>query len=106
MPNQVIDKDIKIDNLTLSNINLADKDISQYIIIKFDMNKLIADMIKDSNLDPFTNLTVKDVAQDLKMGENLTNELFRRDDFPSVNIGKTKTIMLLPYLLWKTERRL
>lgn len=55
--------------------------------------------------NPFLNLTVADVAKDLKMGENLTNELFRRDDFPSINIGKTKTITLLAYLIWKMEKR-
>lgn len=55
--------------------------------------------------NPFLNLTVKDVAKDLKMGENLTNELFKRDDFPSVNIGKTKTVTLLAYILWKMEKR-
>jgi len=55
--------------------------------------------------DPFKNLTVKDVAEDLKMGEAMTNELFKRDDFPSVNIGKTKTVTLLAYLRWKMERR-
>ena len=54
---------------------------------------------------PFKNLTVEDVAKDLKMGENLTNQLFRREDFPSVNIGKTKTVTLLAYLLWKMEKR-
>lgn len=55
--------------------------------------------------NPFLNLTVADVAKDLKVGENLTNELFRRDDFPSINIGKTKTITLLAYLIWKMEKR-
>lgn len=55
--------------------------------------------------DPFRNLTVKDVAKDLKMGENLTNALFRRKDFPSVNIGKQKTVTLLAYLLWKMQKQ-
>lgn len=55
--------------------------------------------------NPFKNLTVSEVAKDLKMGENLANQLFKRDDFPSVNIGKTKTVTLLAYLLWKMERK-
>ena len=42
---------------------------------------------------------------DLRVGENKANEIFRRDDFPSVNIGKTKTVNLLAYWLWKMERR-
>ena len=55
--------------------------------------------------DPFKNLTVKEVAKDLKMGENLTNDLFKRNDFPSVNIGKTKTVTWLAYILWKMKRQ-
>lgn len=55
--------------------------------------------------NPFTNLTVADVAKDLKMGQNLTNELFKRNDFPSVNIGKQKTVTLLAYLLWKMQKQ-
>lgn len=65
---------------------------------------MIAEALKKVK-NPFINLTVKDVAKDLKMGENLTNELFRREDFPSINIGKTKTVTLLAYLLWKMERK-
>ena len=55
--------------------------------------------------DPFKNLTVKEVAKDLKMGENLTNKLFKRKDFPSVNIGKEKTVTLLAYILWKMKKQ-
>lgn len=65
---------------------------------------LIKEAIK--NIDnPFKNLTVKDVAKDLKMGENLTNKLFKRKDFPSVNIGKQKTVTLLAYILWKMQKQ-
>ncbi len=62
-------------------------------------------LISNMNENPFENMTVKDVANDLKMGENLANDLFKRDDFPSVNIGKTKTVTRLAYYLWKMERR-
>ena len=55
--------------------------------------------------DPFKNLTVKEVAKDLKKGENQTNDLFKRKDFPSVNIGKTKTVTWLAYILWKMKRQ-
>ncbi len=66
--------------------------------------RILREAIK--NIDnPWRNLTVKDVAQDLMMGENLANLLFKREDFPSVNIGKTKTVTLLAYLLWKMEKR-
>lgn len=49
--------------------------------------ELKKELIKEAinKLDnPWKNLTVKDVSKDLKMGENLTNELFKRADFPSI----------------------
>lgn len=55
--------------------------------------------------NPFLNLTVQDVAKDLKMGENSANQVFKRDDFPSVNLGKPKTVTLLAYLIWKMDRK-
>ena len=55
--------------------------------------------------NPFVNLTVQDVAKDLKMGENFANQIFKRDDFPSVNLGKPKTVTLLAYLIWKMDRK-
>ncbi|MGN1299452.1 MAG: hypothetical protein ACI4UE_05695 [Candidatus Scatovivens sp.] len=55
--------------------------------------------------NPFMNLTTDDVAKDLKLGKNLTYEIFRREDFPSVNIGRTQTVTLLAYLLWKMEKK-
>lgn len=67
--------------------------------------ELIKEAIKKLD-NPWKNLTVKDVSKDLKMGENLTNELFKRTDFPSINIGKTKTITAIAYALWKLEKRL
>ena len=55
--------------------------------------------------DPLRNLTVAEVAKDLKMGENLANQLFKRPDFPSINIGKTKTVSALAFTLWKMEHK-
>lgn len=71
--------------------------------------ELKQELIKESinKLDnPWKNLTVKDVSKDLKMGENLTNQLLKRADFPSINIGKTKTITVIAYALWKLEKRM
>jgi len=67
--------------------------------------RLILYAINCAGYNPFDNLTVKDVAKDLKLGENKTNEVFKRKDFPSVNIGKTKTVSVLAYFLWKMEKR-
>ena len=89
------DKDTKEITIVINeNNNFKDDLTNEYI--KYALEKIE---------NPFMHLTVKDVAEDLKMGEAMTNELFRRSDFPSVNIGKTKTVTLLAYLRWKMERR-
>lgn len=54
--------------------------------------------------NPYRNLTVNDIAKDLNVGINTAYEIFKRNDFPSIEIGKTKTITLLAYLLWKLEK--
>lgn len=71
-----------------------------------DKANIIALIVEKAEIDPFENITVKDVAKDLKVGENKANEIFRRNDFPSVNLGKTKTVNILAYWLWKMERRI
>ena len=89
----------------MSNTNISEKIIDTKENYRYSLKELlIIEAIKKLE-NPFMNLTVKDVAEDLKMGEAMTNELFRRSDFPSVNIGKTKTVTLLAYLRWKMERR-
>lgn len=58
-----------------------------------ELNEELKKIIKvaiDKLKYPQRNLTVKDVVEDLKMRENKANEIFRRKDFSSVNIGKTK----------------
>lgn len=64
---------------------------------------LIEAVKKVSN--PFINLTVQDVAKDLKIGENMPYTIFKREDFPSVNIGRCWKISLISYLLWKIQKR-
>lgn len=65
---------------------------------------LIREAIKNIG-DPFRNLTVKDVMKDLLVSEATANMIFKKNDFPSVNIGKTKTVTLLAYLVWKMNRK-
>ena len=68
--------------------------------------QIILRTIERSNLDPFGNLTALDVAKDLKIGKNKVYQLFQEEDFPSIEIGKTKVVMVLSYYLWKTEKHL
>lgn len=55
--------------------------------------------------NPFKMITVKDVMKDLNICETIAYKTFRRDDFPSINIGKNNQIMLLSYLIWKMSKR-
>lgn len=66
--------------------------------------KMILECIKKIR-NPFINISVQDVAKDLKIGENMAYSIFKRDDFPSINIGRCWKIMLISYLLWKTQKR-
>ena len=67
-------------------------------------NAMIIEAVKKINY-PFRNWTVQEVMKDLKVSEATANAIFRRKDFPSVNIGKTKTVTLLAYLIWKMDRK-
>lgn len=55
--------------------------------------------------NPFRMLTVKDVMNDLGICETVAYRTFKRNDFPSINIGKNNQIMLLSYLIWKMQKR-
>ena len=65
---------------------------------------MLAEAVKKINY-PFKNWTVQEVMKDLRVSEATANAIFKRKDFPSVNIGKTKTVTLLAYLIWKMERK-
>ena len=57
-----------------------------------------------SNLDnPFKNITVHEVAKDLHIGRNKAYEIFKRDDFPAITIGRTWQLMYLAFLIWKYD---
>lgn len=93
------------DNETMLSPNNSNEQIRIYIVKDSTANDYLKEALSKID-DPFKNLTVKDVAKDLQLGVPMANELFKREDFPSVNIGKTKTVTLLAYLKWKMERRL
>ncbi len=89
------------------NVKIIDtKEKLNNITITFDntQEKMLLDCIRRVQ-NPFINITVQDVARDLQVGENMAYEIFRREDFPSVNIGRKWKISLISYLLWKTQKR-
>ena len=85
---------------SIENKIIDTKDIKSYSLDEL----MIIEAVKKIN-NPFVNLTVQDVAKDLKIGENMAYTIFKRDDFPSVNIGRCWKISLISYILWKTKKR-
>ena len=81
------------------NLNIIDTqdntNLSKQIIINY--------LSKVTN--PFAMLSVQDVSKDLHIGINQAYDLFKQQDFPSINIGKRKSITLAAYLLWKMNRK-
>lgn len=55
--------------------------------------------------NPFATLSVSDVSKDLHIGINQAYELFKQKDFPTITIGKRKTVTLASYLLWKMGKK-
>ena len=55
--------------------------------------------------NPFVMIGVKEVMKDLNVCETIAYKTFRREDFPSINVGKSNQIMLLSYLIWKMSKR-
>lgn len=72
---------------------------------KYTVEELMAIEAIRKVKNPFRMITVKDVMRDLNICETIAYRTFRRDDFPSINIGKTNQVMLLPYLIWKMQKR-
>lgn len=76
--------------------NIIDtKDIQATIVMNY-INKID---------NPFKLLSVQDVSKDLHIGINQAYDLFKQDDFPSINIGKRKVVTLASYLLWKMNKK-
>lgn len=76
--------------------NIIDtKDIREQIVMNY-INKID---------NPFRLLSVKEVSKDLKIGINQAYDLFKQNDFPTITIGKRKSVTLVAYLLWKISKK-
>ena len=87
---------MNMDNIN-ENTNLIDtkEDLKKQIIMNY-LNKL---------KNTFATLSVSDVSKDLHIGINQAYDLFKQEDFPSIKIGKRKTVTLASYLLWKMNKK-
>lgn len=88
-------KESKQDNLEIELVDTEEKISFEEALAKVAIDKLE---------NPFAILTVKDVAKDLNIGKNASYKIFKRKDFPSVNLGQSWHITLLAYTIWKMQR--
>lgn len=97
--NTITDKVInEIQNTETKNIVIETKEILT------PEQRIAIDTIRRVK-NPFAMIGVKDIMKDLKVCENIAYRIFRRQDFPSINIGKNNQIMLIAYLIWKMSKR-
>ncbi len=99
----------ELDNLNKQIVNETQNIDAKNIIIETKEKlsieeKMAIDTIRRIK-NPFKMLTVKDVMNDLGICETIAYKTFRREDFPSINIGKNNQVMLLAYLIWKMSKR-
>lgn len=55
--------------------------------------------------NPFALLSAPDISKDLHIGINQAYDLLKQNDFPTINIGKKKSVTLAAYLLWKMNKK-
>ena len=84
---------------------MENKEVNENTVTKeYSIKELMAINVIKKIKNPYRNLTVNDIARDLEIGINTAYDIFKRDDFPSIEIGKKKTVTLLAYLIWKMEK--
>lgn len=86
-----------MNNINTSNLidTKENQNMNEQVVLNY-LNKV-------SN--PFTILSAKDISKDLHIGINQAYDLFKQEDFPTICIGKRKTVTLAAYLLWKMNKR-
>ena len=80
----------------INNVNIIDteeKSLEQQIVIE------VVKKIKE----PFKMLSVEYVMKDLELSYVTTYEIFKKKDFPAIQIGKKKMVPMLGYVVWKLK---
>ncbi len=86
-----------MNNINTSNLidTKENKNSNEQVVINY-LNRIT---------NPFAILSVQDVSKDLHIGINQAYDLFKQNDFPTICIGKRKTVTLAAYLLWKMSTK-
>ena len=86
-----------MNNINTSNLidTKENKNSNEQVVINY-LNRIT---------NPFAILSVQDVSKDLHIGINQAYDFFKQNDFPTICIGKRKTVTLAAYLLWKMSTK-
>ncbi len=98
----------EIDNISTkvaNEIDTEEKKININLSAPLTPEQLMAIQSIKRIKNPFKMLSVKDIMRDLNICETIAYRTFKRNDFPSINIGKSNQVMLLSYLIWKMSKR-
>ena len=100
----------KINNQVLAEIrDISPDDATTEVILNVQNELTNKDVLLLSSINrlknPFRMIGVETVMKDLNICRGVAYKIFQREDFPSINIGKTKQIMLISYILWKMTRK-
>lgn len=100
----------KINNQVLTEIrDISPDDATTEVILNVQNELTNKDVLLLSSINrlknPFRMIGVETVMRDLNICRGVAYKIFQREDFPSINVGKTKQIMLVSYILWKMTRK-
>lgn len=100
----------KINNQVLAEIrDITPNDSTKEVILNVQNELTNKDILLLSSINrlknPFRMIGVETIMKDLNICRGVAYKIFQRDDFPSINVGKTKQIMLISYIVWKMTRK-
>lgn len=98
-------EDIKELTQVVNEIDTPDKKININLQSPLNAEQLMALESLKKLKNPFKMIGVEAVMQDLHICKTIAYRLFQREDFPSINIGKSNQVMLLAYIIWKMQKR-
>lgn len=100
----------KINNQVLAEIrDITPNDSTKEVILNIQNELTNKDILLLSSINrlknPFRMIGVETIMKDLNICRGVAYKIFQRADFPSINVGKTKQIMLISYIVWKMTRK-
>lgn len=100
----------KINNQVVAEMkDTMSNDATKEVILNIQNELTNKDILLLSSINrlknPFRMIGVETIMKDLNICRGVAYKIFQREDFQAINIGKTKQIMLVSYILWKMTRK-